>query len=75
MSQWPNDRVASAATTGARLGDVHTKRAFDVVAMTASLGGLDALSHVLGALPPGDREAFLRSLVTLYEISRDRPSR
>lgn len=27
-------------------------RAFDIVAMTASLGGLDALSRVLGALPP-----------------------
>ena len=27
-------------------------RAFDIVAITASLGGLDALSRVLGALPP-----------------------
>ena len=35
-----------------RLLEPASNRAFDIVAMTASLGGLEALTRVLGALPP-----------------------
>ncbi|MEU3844132.1 MarR family transcriptional regulator [Streptomyces sp. NPDC028635] len=31
--------------------------------------------RLLGRLPVADREAFLRSLITLYEISQGRPAR
>lgn len=45
-------------------------RAFDVVAMAASLGGLDALSCVLGALPPD----FPMPVLVVQHLSARHPS-
>lgn len=49
-----NDNNPSQATPQGLHGllDAAPTRAFDIVAMTASLGGLEALTRVLGALPP-----------------------
>lgn len=52
MGQWSNgDDSLIAGRLSAGRG-ARSERAFDIVAMTASLGGIGALSHVLSTLPP-----------------------
>lgn len=77
MPQWPDVPVPSsgapdvaATMTATRLRGVRARRAFDVVAMAASLGGLDALTQVLGALPPN----FPAPILVVQHLSARYPS-
>jgi two-component system, chemotaxis family, protein-glutamate methylesterase/glutaminase len=65
----PDDAIPSTSSATWPYGG-HAKRPFDVVAMTASLGGLDALSRVLGALPPD----FPLPILVVQHLSSRSPS-
>jgi len=51
-------------------GVVRPYHAFDVVAMAASAGGLAAVTHICGALPP----SFPAAIVLVQHLSRTHPS-
>jgi two-component system, chemotaxis family, protein-glutamate methylesterase/glutaminase len=70
MPQTPDEGLPLVQTTVARRREPRVKRAFDVVAMAASLGGLDALIQVLGALPP----TFPAPILVVQHLSARFPS-
>lgn len=67
------DDAAAPSSTSSPARLPHASRAqrpFDVVAITASMGGLDALSQVLGALPPD----FSLPILVVQHLSARFPS-
>lgn len=69
MRQGSNDNVSAEIAPHGPLQST-PGRAFDIVAMTASLGGLNALSRVLGALPPD----FPAPILVVQHLSAGYPS-